>query len=216
MFTGIVEEIGSIRKIIPIRNGKKIFIAAKKIISDLKVGDSVAVCGTCLTVVELAPDFFAAEVVGETLLKTTIKRWLVHKKVNLERPLQPVDRFSGHFVQGHINGIGYIIRMVRRGENWNLQMQIPQELVPYVIPEGSIAVDGVSLTIAELTGRIVGISIIPHTYKSTIISSYNTGQLVNIEIDFLARQIEKLLLTKKIKTPTETFSKEWFKNLGFE
>ena len=216
MFTGIIEEIGSIRRIIPIRNGKKIFVNAQKVLSDLKVGDSMAVSGTCLTVAGLSKDSFMAEVVGETLLKTTIKRWTPRKKVNLERALQAADRFSGHLVQGHVNGIGRIVRMIHRGENWNLLLQIPQELTPYTIPEGSIAVDGVSLTIAEITGRIISISIIPHTFKNTIISTYKAGHLVNIEIDFLARYIEKLLLTKKGNTSTETFSSEWFKSLGYQ
>jgi riboflavin synthase len=216
MFTGIIEEIGSIRKITPIQGGKRIFISAKKIVADLKIGDSVAVCGTCLTVVGCTKDTLALDVLGETLLKTTIRTWRVHKQVNLERAIQATDRFGGHFVQGHINGVGRVIRMVRQGENRYLHLQIPEDLMLYLIPEGSIAVDGVSLTIAELNGTKVGISIIPHTYKSTIISTYKAGYPVNIEVDFLARYLEKLMLIKKTKGKAETISMEWLKNLGYQ
>ena len=215
MFSGIIEEIGTISKTISIRGGKRIFITANKILTGLKIGDSVAVSGVCLTVMGLEKNRFVVEAVGETLTKTSVKLWPVQKKVNLERALQVQDRLGGHLVQGHINGLARVIRMVSRGDNWYLQLEIPRNLEHYLIPEGSIAVDGVSLTIADWSGRKVGISIIPHTYRNTVIRTYKSGELVNIEIDFMARYIEKFVKTDN-KQQRETFSAQWFKNLGYQ
>jgi len=215
MFTGIIEEIGSVRKIISIRDGKRICITAQKILSDLKNGDSVAVSGICLTVVQVQKDAFVAEAVGETLIKTTLRHWSTGKKVNLERALQVKDRLGGHLVQGHVNNVARVTQKVKRGENWYLELEIPGEVERYIIAEGSIAVDGISLTLASLNGRKAGISVIPHTYQNTVISAYRIGQPVNIEIDFLARYVEKLFSGGKKKPVAETFSAEWFKNLGY-
>jgi len=217
MFTGIIEETGSLRKIVSIRGGRRLFIAAEKIIDDLKIGDSVAVCGVCLTVTGLEKNVFIAEAVGETLTKTTIKQWTSRRRVNLERAVKVEGRWGGHFVQGHVNGLARVVAMQTRGENWYLQLAMPQELELFLVREGSIAIDGVSLTIADLAaaGHKAGISIIPHTYKNTIISGYKAGQLVNIETDFLARYLEKLVTPRKTDSRVETFSGEWFKNLGY-
>jgi riboflavin synthase len=217
MFTGIIEEIGILKKIVSIRSGRRISIKAELIIGGLKIGDSVSVNGVCLTVTGMEKDSFMVEAVGQTMTKTTIKRWVVHQKVNLERAMQVEGRWGGHLVQGHINGQGRVTGMQNKGDNWYLQLIIPRELERFMVREGSIAVDGVSLTIADLTaGRETGISIIPHTYRNTIISGYKTGQLVNIETDFLARYVEKLIGTQKTNTGPETFSPEWFKNLGYQ
>jgi riboflavin synthase len=217
MFTGIIEEVGLLKKVVSIREGKRLYIAAKTIIADLKIGDSVAVCGVCLTVTGLEKDCFITEAVGETIAKTTIKRWSAGRRVNLERAVKVDGRWGGHFVQGHVSGLARIVAMKNRGENWYLQLAVPQEMEHFIASEGSIAIDGVSLTIADLaaTGRKAGISIIPHTYRNTIISSYKAGDLVNIETDFLARYIEKLIRPRKTESRVDTFSAEWFKKLGY-
>jgi riboflavin synthase len=217
MFTGIIEEVGSLKKIVSIRGGKRLHVAAKSIIDGLKIGDSVAVCGVCLTVTGLEKGCFIAEAVGETLTKTTIARWSLRRRVNLERAVKVEGRWGGHFVQGHVSGLARVVAIKNRGENWYLQLAIPQDLQQYMVREGSIAVDGVSLTIADLAaaGRKAGISIIPHTYRNTIISDYRTGHPVNIETDYLARYIEKLNMPMKKDSRAEIFSGEWFKNLGY-
>ncbi len=216
MFTGIIEEIGSLRKIISIRGGKRIFVAAKTIVNGLKIGDSIAVCGVCLTVVGVEKDCFIVEAVGDTMIKTTINQWSWRRRVNLERAVKVENRWGGHFVQGHVNGLARVVTMMNKGENWYLQLAMPRELEHFLVREGSIAIDGVSLTIADLNKRKAGISIIPYTYKNTIISSYKTGHLVNIETDFLARYIEKLITPQNTNSRVETFSREWFKNLGYQ
>jgi riboflavin synthase len=215
MFTGIIEEIGSICKIVPIRGGKRIYIRARVIHTDMNIGDSVAVNGICLTVTGLDKDLFIVEAVGETLKKTSIRHWALHREVNLERAVQAQGRLGGHFVQGHVNGLARVLRLENRGENWYLQLEIPQDLGMYLIREGSLAVDGISLTIADITGRKIGISIIPHTYKHTTLSTWRSGQQVNVEVDLLARYLEKWMQKAETNPRRETFSAEWFKNLGY-
>jgi riboflavin synthase len=170
----------------------------------------VAVNGVCLTVINLDKKGFTVEAVGETLTKTTIGTLVTGDAVNLERALRLSDRLGGHFVQGHVNGIGEVTRKDRRGNNWYLEIRIPHELERYVINEGSIAVNGISLTIAHLAGNLVGISVIPHTYNNTILNEVVIGSKVNIETDFLARYVENFILPKK-----ETMSPEWLKKMGF-
>jgi riboflavin synthase len=215
MFTGIIEEIGIISKITSFAGGKRLNIAAKKVLDDLDIDQSIAISGVCLTVVEVNESSFTVEAVGETLIKTTIAHLRAKMPVNLERALRLNDRLGGHWVQGHINGIGSISRFEKRGESWYLEVSIPPVLRKYVIPEGSIAIDGISLTIAHLLDNRVGISVIPHTFKSTTMSNYKIGQSINIETDFLARYIENLLKNSQYQRKDATFSQEWFKRIGF-
>ncbi len=193
MFTGLIEEVGRIRDIEPISGGVKLTISAQKILDDLKIDDSVSINGVCLTAVAVGNDHFIVEAVGETLDKTTIDGLKPGTPVNLERALRLADRLGGHLVQGHVNGIGVILRWQRRGDNRWLEVEIPEHLQKYLIEEGSIAMDGVSLTIAALNGNKVGVSVIPHTCKNTVMSGYAIGQRVNIETDFLAKYVEKML-----------------------
>lgn len=194
MFTGLIEEIGYIKKVdIIAGGGKQITIQANKILSDLKIDHSVALSGVCLTAVEIMNDGFKIDAVGETLEKSTLKNIHIGQNVNLERAMQLSDRLGGHFVQGHVNSVGKIKQLVQRGENWYLVVDVPEYLQKYLIKEGSIAIDGVSLTIANLQGTEVGVSVIPHTYKNTIIKEYKTNQSVNIETDFLAKYVENFI-----------------------
>jgi riboflavin synthase len=212
MFTGIIEEVGHVVNKILIIGGIRFTIEAKKVLEDLLVGDSINVEGVCQTVVELAENSFSVEAVGETLEKTTLGNFKLNQKVNLERPLSPASRMGGHFVQGHVNGTGKITQWYPRGENYFLEIDIPEILSRYTILEGSIAVDGISLTIAHLTKNLIGINIIPHTVKNTSLQFKKAGDPVNIEVDMIAKYIEKLLNSNK---PSESLNLENLKKWGY-
>jgi riboflavin synthase len=213
MFTGLIEEIGKISSITAIAGGKRLKISASKILSDLKVDDSVAVNGICLTATNVDNTGFTCEAVGVTLTKTTLQNFSVNEEVNLERAVRLADRLGGHLVQGHINGIGIIKNISKLGDNYFVELIIPDELKKYLVEEGSIAVDGISLTIAKLENNTCGLSIIPHTWNNTIIKNKRTGSKVNIEIDVIAKYVEKLLIGSKVKD--DKFTDAWFKNLGY-
>ena len=210
MFTGIIEEPGIIKKETSIPGGKRIAITARKVLDDLAVDHSVAVDGVCLTVVELNPGGFSVEAVGETLTKSTIGSLSVGRQVNLERAMQLSDRLGGHLVQGHVNDVAPVTYIERRGNNWYIEVKIADNLESYVIDEGSIALNGISLTIARLQGTNVGISVIPHTYNNTNIKHWNVGLNVNVETDFLAKYVEKILNPKSGR-----MSEEWLKKQGY-
>jgi riboflavin synthase len=212
MFTGIVEEVGSIVNKVTIGGGIRLTIQAKKILEDLNIGDSINVEGVCQTAVELSKSEFSVEAVGETLEKTTLGNLKVNQKVNLERPLSPVSRMGGHFVQGHVNGMGKVTQWFSRGENYFLEIAIPEILSRYTVLEGSIAADGISLTIAHLTGNLIGINIIPHTVQNTSLQFKKIGDPVNIEVDMLAKYIEKLLTANK---KSESLNLENLKRWGY-
>ncbi len=196
MFTGIIEEVGTLEKIERITDGYRIKVNATLITDDLHINDSAAVNGVCLTVIKNEPNGFWIEAVGTTLEKTTIKKIQQNTHVNLERAVRLSDRLGGHLVQGHVNGIGIIKKIQKLGENYFVEIQIPDELEKYVIAEGSIAVDGISLTIAKLSGSLIGLSIIPHTWAHTNLQYKKVSDEVNIETDVIAKYVEKLLGTK--------------------
>ena len=210
MFTGLIEEIGTIARVSAIPGGKQLTISAHFIMDDLKIDHSVAVNGVCLTVVKMVKDGFVAEAVGETLEKSTMGNLKTGDRVNLERAMRLGDRLGGHLVQGHVNGLGEVTRKDRRGDNWYFEVRIPGDLERYVISEGSIAVNGISLTIARLDGVFVGISVIPHTYNRTTLNETAVGAKVNIETDFLARYVENFM-----RPENETLSTEWLKKMGY-
>jgi riboflavin synthase len=193
MFTGIVEEIGEIKQIIPIRNGLRIGVQADKIFDDLKIDDSVNINGACQTVIEIHKPLFFVEAVGDTINKTTFHLFKIGQKVNLERALLPTSRMGGHIVQGHVNGVGEVKKIEIPGENWMLHLNVPPFLTKYCVPEGSICIDGVSLTIAETYQDGIRISVIPHTLKRTIIGTYQVGTKVNIEVDILVKYLESII-----------------------
>jgi riboflavin synthase len=213
MFTGLIEEIGTISTIAQISGGKRLRIGASKILDDLKVDDSVAINGVCLTAVKIDNDGFWAEAVGVTLEKTTFAKIYKGYFVNLERAVRLSDRLGGHMVQGHVNGIGTITKVERLGENYFLEVSVPDKLTKYLIDEGSIAVDGISLTIASLINSKVGLSIIPHTWNNTNLVKKNIGDKVNIETDVIAKYIEKLIT--KNENSNDKFSDLWFKKNGY-
>jgi riboflavin synthase len=214
MFTGIIEEIGKISSINPIAGGMRIKISSSKILDDISVDDSICINGVCLTAIKVEDDGFWVDAVGATLEKTTFLKMQLSSSVNLERSLKLNDRLGGHFVQGHTNGIGSILEINKLGENYFLRIKVDDNLEKYLIEEGSITIDGVSLTIAELDGSKVGISLIPHTWHNTIIQYKKIGDKVNVEIDVLAKYIEKLV-GKNGTDANINITENWLKELGY-
>ena len=189
MFTGLVEETGTVVEIGTSRGAKRLRISATAVPNDLKIDDSVSVSGVCLTVIEHGDGKFAVEAVQETLKKTTIGQLRRGDKVNLERALRADSRLGGHFVQGHVDGVARVREFMPQAGGKLLSLALPDALLPYVIPRGSIAVDGVSLTIAELQGNMVHIALIPHTLQETTLGLLKPGDIVNIETDMLGKYV---------------------------
>jgi riboflavin synthase len=211
MFTGIIEEIGTLKDSIPQGAGRRIQIGATRILNDLTIDQSVSVNGICLTVVEIGPDFFSADAVAETMAVSTLSQLKRNDRVNLERALRLQDRLGGHLVQGHVDGIGVIQNLTHQPQGSTWTIEIPAELERYTISKGSIAIDGVSLTIARKSGAVITVAIIPHTIKQTIFQFKKRGDAVNIEVDFLAKYIEQF-----VKKPGETkITTEWLKQQGY-
>ncbi len=213
MFTGLIEETGKITSISVIPGGKRLKISARKILDDLKVDDSIAVNGICLTAVNVDSNGFECEAVGVTLTKTTLQDFRINEEVNLERAVRLSDRLGGHLVQGHVNGIGSIKNISKLGDNFYIEINVPNELKKYIIDEGSIAVDGISLTVAKIENNVCGLSIIPHTWNNTILKNKQTGSKVNIETDVIAKYVEKLLMNTGKED--NRFTDTWFKKLGY-
>ena len=214
MFTGLIEEIGRISGITQIHGGRRLRISAEKIFDDLKVDDSVSVNGICLTVAKLEKRDFFCDAVGATLTKTNLQNYSVGDEVNLERAVRLSDRLGGHLVQGHVNGVGIVNRVVKLGDNYYVEITVDQELKKFLVGEGSIAIDGISLTIAKLDETAIGISIIPHTWNYTTIKNKKPGDKVNIETDIIAKYVEKFLSNSS--KLDDKFTDSWFKNLGYQ
>ncbi len=194
MFTGIIEETGSILSIERSEAGSRMRFAADTVLSDLEIGGSIAVNGCCLTAIEIDSEGFAADLSPETLEKTNIGDLAVGSRVNLERPLLPTTRLSGHFVQGHVDATGEFVGVTPAGDdNWTLRVRAPEETLKYLVYKGSIAIDGISLTIARLDEDVIEVAVIPHTYRETNLSDLQPGQRVNLECDVIAKHIERLL-----------------------
>lgn len=195
MFTGIVEETGTIQSVTPLETGAaRIIIRAQMVLSDLTAGASVAVNGVCLTAVEIGDSWFRCDLARETLDRSNLGGLVPGSIVNLERPLLPTGRLSGHIVQGHVDGTGEVVELKSIGDaNWWLTIRVPDQLERYFVHKGSIAIDGISLTIATLEGNLVGVTIIPHTYQHTSMRTYHPGSKVNLEADVIAKHVERLM-----------------------
>ena len=197
MFTGIVEEMGRILRIEPRSGGMRLRIGAHRVLAGAQVGDSIAVSGCCLTAVEVGPDAFALDAVPETMSRTTLGERHEGDPVNLERPLAFDQRLGGHLVQGHVDGVGTVIEVRPEGEGTRVTFEVPRALARYVAEKGSVAVDGVSLTVAASAGDRFEIAFIPHTLRETVAGGYAPGRKVNIEVDLLARYVARLLEAKE-------------------
>ena len=203
MFTGIVETTGSIQALDGDHGGLKLTVEAPVMSAEFQQGDSVAVNGVCLTVVDHGDRAFSVEIVPETVSRTTFGNLQVGHRVNLERPLRLSDRIDGHLVQGHVDGVGRIAALEERGNSLWYEVEIPADLAPFIIEKGSIALDGISLTIAGLTGNLAAVSIIPHTASITTFGSRQVGDEVNIEVDMIGRYVASLMHTGRNAHPGE-------------
>lgn len=193
MFTGLVEEQGRIEGVEVEAGGRRIWIAAQRVLEDVRAGDSMAVNGCCLTLVRLEPGRFAVEAIPETIARTTLGGWREGDRVNLERALRLDQRLGGHLVQGHVDGVGEVRAIVTEGEGRRLTLEIPARLSRFVAEKGSLAVDGVSLTVACCEQTRCEIALIPHTLAVTVAGGYRAGQRVNLEADLVARYLARLL-----------------------
>lgn len=193
MFTGIIEEVGRIERVAHVVDGARIEIGAERVLEGARIGDSIAVNGVCLTVVALGDGFFAADVSAETLKRTSLKAASAGTPVNLERPLMLSSRLGGHIVQGHVDATGELRDVRAAGEGWVVRVGFPPGLGRYIVEKGSIAVDGISLTVAALAEEWFEIAIIPHTWRATNLSALERGAPVNLEVDMIAKYVERLL-----------------------
>jgi len=194
MFTGIIEEIGEVVEIKEAGDFRAIHVRGKTVFDDLQIGSSIAVNGVCLTVRSIATNVFTAEMSRETLDRTSLGKLARGSIVNLERPMRAESRFGGHIVQGHVDGIGWIRKFDREGDAWNLKIEYPAAGARYIVEKGSIAVDGISLTVADLQGSSVfSVAIIPHTFENTNLKMSKTGDPVNLEFDVIAKYVEILI-----------------------
>jgi riboflavin synthase len=193
MFTGIVEERGSIEAIEERPAGRRFTIAATHVLEGARVGDSIAVNGCCLTAVVVEPGRFAVEAVPETLVRTTLAEWRVGDPVNLEAALRLGERLGGHLVQGHVDGVGEVVEVRPEGDGRRVTLEVPGSLARFVAEKGSLAVDGISLTVAGVHGPRCEIALIPHTLAITVAGDWHAGTRVHLEVDLLARYLARLL-----------------------
>jgi len=198
MFTGIVEGLGRVVSMEPKGVGARLTIQCPEILQDATVGASLAVNGACVTAVELTAERFSADLAPETLKRTNLGDLQAGSLVNLERPLRANSRLDGHFVLGHVDGTAEIVSLEPLGEgNWWLCIRVPEELTRYIVSKGSVAVDGMSLTVAEIKDVVVGFTIIPHTHEKTTLHGYSAGSRVNLEVDILAKHLERLIVNTR-------------------
>lgn len=188
MFTGIVEEVGKVRAARP----GQLMVTAQKVLEDTKLGDSIAVNGVCLTVTELSPDSFSVDVMPETLGRTNLGALRPGDGVNLERPLAVGGRFGGHFVQGHVDGVGRVVSVTPEKEALLLKFEALQEIMRYIVAKGFIAVDGVSLTVVECNSTSFTVSLVTFTLENTTLGGRRPGNMVNLEVDIIAKYVAPL------------------------
>ncbi len=201
MFTGIIEELGTIAVVEPKAAGTRLRIACRTVLGDATEGCSIAVNGVCLTAVNLAPDSFSADLAPETLRASNLGDLRVGSRVNLERSVAAGSRLSGHIVQGHVDATGEFLSLEDLGAgNWWLRIRVPAEVERYAVYKGSIAIDGISLTVAKLEGDVLSVTIIPHTFENTTLGFHKPGGRVNLECDIVAKYVDKLL--GRIEKPT--------------
>ena len=204
MFTGIIESIGNIRALTPKGGDVRVYVETGKLdLSDVKLGDSIAINGVCLTAVELPGNGFMADVSRETLDCTAFNDLKSGSRVNLEKALTPTTRLGGHLVSGHVDGVGEVISREENARAIEFRIRAPKELAKYIAHKGSITVDGTSLTVNAVNGAEFSLTIIPHTLSETIMDDYRPGRRVNLEVDLLARYLERLLLGDKAAEPTK-------------
>jgi len=194
MFTGIILAIGKIERLVALEGDFQLtFNTGQLALDDVNIGDSIAVNGVCLTVVELMANSFSADVSKETLSRTTLAQAQLGSLVNLELALAPTTRLGGHFVSGHVDGLGTVLRKEQEGRSYRFDIKVPQVLRRYIAEKGSICIDGISLTVNQVAGETFSVNIVPHTLSMTTLGTMPIGAAVNIEVDVLARYLERLI-----------------------
>lgn len=215
MFTGIIEETGRIKKIQKGRHSAVISIQAETVLEGTKVGDSIAVNGVCLTVTRLENGMFHADVMHETLSRSALRNLVPGSRVNLERAMAADGRFGGHIVAGHVDGTGNIVRIENDDNAVWYTIQAEEELLRLVVEKGSVAVDGISLTVARTGNDWFSVSVIPHTSRETALRGKKPGDLVNLETDIIGKYIEKLIRGSTAKKPESAITEEFLLRCGF-
>ncbi len=217
MFTGIIQAVGKIAALEPKGADMRVRIATGKLdLADVRLGDSIAVNGVCLTAVDLPGDGFWADVSGETLVRTTLGELRTGQAVNLEKALTPTTRLGGHLVSGHVDGIGTVARRWEDGRSVRFRMRAPDVLARYIAEKGSICVDGISLTVNAVEGAEFELNIVPHTLQETTMGGYAAGTRVNLEVDIIARYLERLVLGERAAMPSASgITKEFLAEYGF-
>ncbi len=215
MFTGIIEAIGRIKKIEPVSGDIRLHVDVGSLdMSDVQAGDSIAVNGVCLTAIEFDNKHFVADVSNETIALTSLKDLAAGSEVNLEKALLPTTRLGGHLVSGHVDGLGEVLAIKEVSRSIQLIIRAPEELKHYIAMKGSICIDGTSLTVNKISNKEFEINIVPHTQQQTIIKNYKPGTKVNLEVDLIARYLERLLMKQDDKTGNgitlETLAKAGF------
>jgi len=215
MFTGIIESVGELARIEKKTGDAELTIKVGKLdMNDVSLGDSIACNGVCLTVVKFNKDTFVADVSGETLKLTTIGNLNVGSKINLEKALTPTTRLGGHLVSGHVDEVGEIVSIKNDSRSVQYKVEAPTELAHYIAKKGSICVDGVSLTVNEINDNIFELNLVPHTLSETTASDYKVGSKVNLEVDLLARYLERLLTGQKTSSESK-ITKNFLEDNGF-
>jgi riboflavin synthase len=215
VFTGIIEHLGTVDSVKLHADGGRLTIHAPTVAPHLAVSKSIAVNGCCLTIVSLEGECFSADLSVETIEKTTIAEWRPGTRVNLEQPMTAGKEFGGHFVLGHVDTTGRVARLDPEGENWWYGIEVPQSFAKYIVPKGSIAIDGVSLTVAGWNGREAETAIIPFTYEHTNIRAKKIGDAVNLEGDILGKYVERYMETRRSTKPASKLSIEQLIQQGF-
>ena len=216
MFTGIIEALGKVVAIEPRGGDVRVQISSSQMDwADVALGDSIATNGVCLTAVELPGEGFVADVSVETLKMTTLRHWQKGQAVNLEKALTPSSRLGGHIVSGHVDGVGEVIKREPAARSEKFTLRAPKELAKYIAHKGSITVDGTSLTVNEVNGDEFTLNIVPHTLQHTIMQSYQAGSEINLEVDVIARYLERLLMGEKAADKTSSLSETFLAENGY-
>ncbi len=218
MFTGIIESIGCVARCEPRAGDVRLYIQTGGLdLSDVSLGDSIATNGVCLTVVELPGDGFCADVSRETLAATTVQNWKIGRRVNLEKALMPTTRLGGHIVSGHVDGVGMVVSRTPDARSERFRIKAPATLARYIAHKGSITVDGTSLTVNKVDGAEFELNVVPHTLEHTIMSEMAAKTSVNLEVDVLARYLERLMLGNEASKPQSgNITLDFLKENGFK
>ena len=193
MFTGIIEKTAKIKAITPKGDSSVLRVDLGELAAETKLGDSVAISGVCLTVTRLDGGVADFDVSAETIRRSTLKDARAGTTVNLERALRADSRLGGHFVQGHVDGVGVVRKLAKSGEAWDLEVEVDKETIAQMVPKGSVSIDGISLTITHITGLRFGVAVIPHTFENTTLRDKKPGAAVNVEIDILGKYVRRCL-----------------------